>query len=128
MPKGHSWTLTRKRKREAMKLFAEKQYTLRSAALEMGIDWRVLRKRLEEEGIDYKELRNKGRVALRASLFTSIMNIEDEAKRVDLGLKYLDRYPVDEHMDDEGVSTKAVDEAVNKVISELTFDIKVREE
>jgi hypothetical protein len=114
MAQGKEFNLTEKRLKELHDLLAD-QHTLVSIAMKWGIHKNTLSEAVKKAGIDWRRIRNGGKMSMRAMLFGSIMSIEDEAKRIEAGLKYLDRYPIEE---DEGEETQvSISDAVSSLLS-----------
>jgi len=118
---GHRWTVTKKRRDDIIKMFME-QHTIDTIALHYGITRQTLTRKLKDEGIDSKALRNAGKQSLRQALFNTIMMIPDEDKKVKAGLDYLNRYPIQDDDDTPTLAddTKSDDAIRLQIISELS--------
>ena len=119
MAKGTNWTLTSMRKAKVMELLGS-QWTLSAIATEFGVSTKTITKALKANKINHKAVRMSGLNRLRADTFNSIGSINDDYKRVDAGLKYLDRYAIDEDttIDTDGSKSKIKDIA-KEILSEL---------
>ena len=118
---GHKFNLTEKRLEFIFKEL-NNQATLPTIANKLGIHYKTLSSKLIEMGIDIKEMRNTGRQSLRQVMFETIFNIKDEAKRVQMGLAYLEKYPI---IDIEEDNSKALDEEIaKKILDELSASAK----
>jgi len=88
----NTWNMTEKRKVECLKMLGM-QHTVNSVAQHFGVCRQTLAGELVKCGIDAVDVRNNGRLSMRAMLFNTVHAIRDDAKRVAAGLAYLDRYP-----------------------------------
>ena len=117
MPKGHAWNLTADRLKLSLKML-NKQHTVSSIAIHFGIKHSVFSAKLVECGVDAAAIRNSGRLNMKAMVFTSVMNIKDDAKRADAGLKFLTQYPVD--VDDAIVAVDDTEDIKREILNELS--------
>ncbi len=108
----NSWNMTDKRKVKCLSMLGS-QHTVGSVAQHFGVCRQTLASELAEAGIDAADVRNNGRLSMRAMLFNSVSAIRDDSKRVAAGLAYLDRYPIE---DTTVVDVEVVKVDVSKLI------------
>jgi len=112
------------------KKIAYNQGSMVSASKATGLHYVTYMRRL---GKLHKQWNKEGLYGLRSSTFTSIGDIDDDSKRVDMGLKYLDRYPIDESTDEYNEPVTNDDEhsdnsrssvSIQDAIAKIREDIK----
>ncbi len=117
---SNKWNLTKDRQKELIKLL-KAQYTVPAAAEAMGVCRDTLVKRMNEEGIDRKQIADMGKSSMRTMLFMTTLNIKDDAKRAAAALAYLTKYPMLDEVEIENtLDDKPTDsEILSKIRKEL---------
>ena len=116
MPKGKAFRLTDKRLAFIINEL-EHQMDLKSIASGIGCSYDCLYNRLNEAGIDWRDVKRRGIAKLRKNCMVWLADIDDPKDRVNVALKYLDKY------DDSIIETKNVG---SEVTIKSDADIKLQ--
>jgi len=99
----------------------EKQHTLQSIGVVLGVSADRLGVKLKDLGIDVEGIRNGARLNMRSNMMSTIELIRDPKKKVDAYCQFLDRYPIAEAVVDD-VDVIDVDVITAKIMGELDDD------
>jgi len=115
---SHKWNLTARRKTEALKQLTE-QVTVPALAAHFRISRQTLSKELKLAGIDPNIIRDNGKSNMKRMLYNSIFNIDDEAKRAQVAIQFLDKYPLREDKVEVADPAIVAAEISDKILAEL---------
>jgi hypothetical protein len=114
----NKWNLTPKRLDYVISEL-EKQMSVTSIALELGIDQDTLHYKLKEAGINHRQVKRKGLEKLRKNCLAWIHEVDDPKDRATVAMKYLDKYlPADE------VETTKVEIDVSSAVEQVMNDLQ----